>query len=60
MVAPWAGCGICSQGAHSAATTQAGLSHEAMAANINAASAAYSSAKKSVTCASCAETSGLK
>ena len=49
MLMPLPGCVMPCQGTSSQATTQAGLSQEAMAANIRQARAAYSMAKNSVT-----------
>ncbi len=48
------------QGTSSQATTQAGLSHEAIAANIRQAREAYSRAKNSVILGSFIRLSGLK
>ena len=60
MENPLAGCLRPCQGAFSMATTQAGESQEAMAANMRMAREAYSTAKKLVTPSSFSNCSGLK
>ncbi len=60
MLMPLPGWFKLCQGTSSQATTQAGLSHEAIAANIRHASAAYSKAKNSVILGSFIRLSGLK
>jgi len=60
MLMPLPGCFMFCQGTSSQATTQAGLSQEAIAANIRQASDAYSRAKNSVIRGSCMSLPGLK
>jgi len=60
MLMPLPGCCMPCQGTSSQATTQAGLSQDAMAANIKQASAAYSMAKNSVMPGSFVNWPGLK